>query len=179
MAAVARDPLASRPLAPQVSPTPPYSASVRKTSSAKRARSPDPSLEHSTQSAKRPKPDNPATTREETKREKERKRAEREREFRDKYTRAFPQWRFHFDADLLTDEETRLKDSLVTAVSAMGAVRHSFPGHQPQLTFCVSSAWKSSSPRTLRTLLYLRMMGHSPTKRMPKLSHLRIPRLPF
>ncbi len=125
MAVVSRDPLASRPLTRQASPTP--SASARKTSSAKRARSPDPSFEHSAQSAKRPKADNPALTREETKREKERKRADREREFRHKYTRAFPQWRFHFDAGLLTDEEARLKDSVVTAVSAMGAVCHAFP----------------------------------------------------
>lgn len=121
MAAVARDPLALRPLMPQVSPSPQLPTSLRKTSSVKRARSPDP-YDSVSLSAKRPKPDGSAQTRDDAKREKERKRAEREREFRDKYSRAFPNFHFYFNGDMLADDAARLRDSLVAAVMAMGAV---------------------------------------------------------
>lgn len=104
----------------------------RKSSSAKRARSPDPGESYI---AKRSKAliDTSRSTisvREEVKRrelkepreERERKRAEREEEFRIKYTRAFPNWVFYFDLDTDDVETAATRKELERMVSHMNAV---------------------------------------------------------
>ena len=135
MATIARNPLSMRPhsqhhavaLSPYQGTTVPRRAS----GSGKRARSPDPTKDEGTsQGIKRLKavaaPQPPALTsedpREEARREKERKRAEREEEFRIKYSRAFPNWTFHFDLDTMSPEVATLKDNLERRVKHMGAV---------------------------------------------------------
>ncbi|KZT63759.1 hypothetical protein DAEQUDRAFT_679798 [Daedalea quercina L-15889] len=104
--------------------------------SSKRARSPEPSKDgDASQSMKRLKatvaPQPPAPTaredlREEARREKERKRAEREDEFRIKYTRAFPNWTFHFDLDTMNPDVAALKDTLERRLRQMGAAVEDF-----------------------------------------------------
>ena len=142
MAAIARNPLASvKPIANHFSATvSPWVSATRRTSSAsKRALSPDPSDGQSL-SAKRARaaPEPPRTTREDprkrdvkdtrgdTKEEKDRRRAEREEEFRVKYTRAFPNWTFHFDLETHQPELTAMKTRLERRVLQLGAVRMNF-----------------------------------------------------
>ncbi|TFY64667.1 hypothetical protein EVJ58_g2471 [Rhodofomes roseus] len=110
--------------------------SRKASTSSKRARSPDPNKDdESSQSMKRlkavaaPQPPAPPTRedpREEARKEKERKRIEREEEFRIKYTRAFPNWTFHFDLDTLSPDVAALKDNLERRLRHMGAAVEDF-----------------------------------------------------
>ena len=136
MATTARNPLSMRPHSQHHAiALSPYQGTVaprRASGSGKRARSPEPAKDEGTsQSTKRlkalaaPQPPAPIARedpREEARREKERKRAEREEEFRIKYTRAFPNWTFHFDLDTMSPDVASLKDNLERRVRHMGAV---------------------------------------------------------
>ena len=132
--AASRNPLATvKPLANHVSATiSPWQTSSRRLSSAsKRAHSPDPGEEGS-QSAKRARAaqESSRIVREDSRRrdakekeDRDRRRAEREDEFRIKYTRAFPNWTFHFYFDADTPELAALKHKLQRRVEQLGAVR--------------------------------------------------------
>lgn len=142
MAAVlSRNPLGTvKPLANHVSATvSPWNTTARRLSStSKRAHSPDPT-DGLGQSAKRARPvpeSSRAAARDELKRrdaresreskeERDKRRLEREEEFRVKYTRAFPNWTFHFDLDTHQPEVAVIKNKLERRVAQLGAVRSS------------------------------------------------------
>lgn len=107
----------------------------RKSSSVKRARSPDPGDTQIVKRAKALVDTRPTSSlREEARRkdvkepreERERKRGEREEEFRIKYTRAFPNWVFYFDLDTDDAETAATRKELERMVSHMNAVRKPF-----------------------------------------------------
>ena len=134
MATLIRNPLSTRPLTNQIStPASSLHLMARKSSSTKRARSPEAG---DSNSAKRSRAAGdtlrPTTSvRDEVKRrdgkepreERERRRAEREEEFRIKYTRAFPNWVFYFDLDIGDTETATTRKELERMVSHMNAVR--------------------------------------------------------
>jgi regulatory subunit for Cdc7p protein kinase len=138
MATLARNPLATmKPLANHYSATvSPWRTAVQKpSSSSKRAHSPEPP-EGLSLSAKRaraapeparatredPRRKDAKDTRGDSKEERDRRRAEREEEFRVKYTRAFPNWTFHFDLEAHQPELTAIKNKLERRVLQLGAV---------------------------------------------------------
>ncbi|KIP06599.1 hypothetical protein PHLGIDRAFT_35864 [Phlebiopsis gigantea 11061_1 CR5-6] len=135
--AASRNPLATvKPLANHVSATiAPWQTSSRKLSSAsKRAHSPDPG-EEASQSAKRARAaqESSRIVREDSRRkdakekeDRDRRRAEREDEFRTKYSRAFPNWIFHFYFDADTPELDALKHKLQRRVEQLGARTEDF-----------------------------------------------------
>lgn len=117
---VVRNPLATRSHSQQA-PTPgPSWQTTRKVPSAKRAYSPEPSIEAQGNSSKRAKAAAPESTTAPALDKKLLRRVEREQEFREKYSRAFPNWVFYFDLDTVAPA---MKDSLGKRVVQMGAVR--------------------------------------------------------
>ena len=113
---------------------------VGKSSSVKRTRSPEPGDTHS---AKRTRPlvdgaraaVRDEVRRKEPKEERDRKRAERDEEFRIKYTRAFPNWVFHFEFDMLEPETATLRKELEKMVVHMGAVSLCFAFYLVQSSY--------------------------------------------
>ena len=91
---------------------------MRKHNSAKRAHSPEPHVEAHGNSSKRAKPTPEVAAASAL--ERKARRAEREQEFREKYTKAFPNWVFYFDMETVAPN---LKDALGKRVTQMGAVR--------------------------------------------------------
>ena len=131
MATVHRNPLTTRPLANQVSSSlSPSQLMLRKFSSAKRARSPEPSDSQSTKRSKAlsdvraslASRDDSRKASKLPKEDRERRRIEREEEFRVKYSRAFPTFAFYFDLDSLKPETATLKKELERLVHGLHGV---------------------------------------------------------
>lgn len=137
MATLARNPLATvKPLANHFSATvsPLHMTNRRPSPSTKRPHSPEPAdsaaqgtkrVRAAQDSARTPR-DEPRRrdgrdTRPDAKEERDRIRAAREAEFRIKYTRAFPNWTFHFDLDAHQPELAALKNKLERRVAQLGA----------------------------------------------------------
>ncbi|KAJ3556174.1 hypothetical protein NM688_g2173 [Phlebia brevispora] len=115
--AIVRNPLATKSHTQHV-PTPgPSWQSTRKIPSAKRAHSPEPQADAQGNISKRAKaaPEAATTT---TVLDRKARRVEKEQEFRDKYSRAFPNWVFYFDLDTVP---STVKDTLGKRVAQMGA----------------------------------------------------------
>ena len=131
MATLGRRPLAPRSL--HVYPPTTLKATRTASGSAKRARSPDlvgdniaiQATPPKRCKATQPSPSQVLNAPREPK-EREARKAEREAqkaEFREKYTRAFPGWVFHFDLDVLDPESAVTRRTLENQVSLLGAVR--------------------------------------------------------
>ncbi|TCD62599.1 hypothetical protein EIP91_006645 [Steccherinum ochraceum] len=121
MTTLLRSPLTVR--SPSLHLTPAYSPAVHKTSSIKRAHSPEPREDVYSHPSKRAKPATAAAAASTSKEEPSRKsksesRLAKEAEFRDKYTRAFPKWKFYFDID---DVNAAKRDDLKSRILEMGA----------------------------------------------------------
>lgn len=138
MSTLFRNPLSSRSTTNHLSASSSatWKTNVSKSSSVKRARSPEPgdSLHAKRTKALFESPRLPAASNrdearrrdgketKETKEDRDRKRLEREEEFRVKYTRAFPNWVFYFDLDLLEPDTASVRKELERLVMHMGAV---------------------------------------------------------
>ncbi|KAF7793795.1 hypothetical protein EIP86_004916 [Pleurotus ostreatoroseus] len=115
-AAIVRNPLTTKAHS-QHAPTPgSLWQSMRKHNSAKRAHSPEPHPDAHGNSSKRAKPTPEAAAASAL--ERKVRRAEREQEFREKYTKAFPNWVFYFDMETVAPN---MKDALGKRVTQMGA----------------------------------------------------------
>ncbi|KAI0758334.1 Dfp1/Him1, central region-domain-containing protein [Irpex lacteus] len=134
MSTLFRNPLSSRSTTNHLSASSSatWKTNVSKSSSVKRARSPEPgdSLHAKRTKALFESPRLPAASNrdevrrrdgKETKEDRDRKRLEREEEFRVKYTRAFPNWVFYFDLDLLEPDTASVRKELERLVMHMGA----------------------------------------------------------
>lgn len=156
MTAVLRSPLTTRTLSLHFSPAPTaFSPNVQKPPSAKRARSPEPSAEGHAQSVKRAKAveatnSTTAIVREEARRKKEAEKRERELDWREKYTRAFPKWRFYLD---LGESHATSRDEFEAQINELGAVCITFTCYIRILLMSIfCSALNTSSLKRLRTL---------------------------
>jgi regulatory subunit for Cdc7p protein kinase len=138
MAAVAtatatRRPMMTRPLPQSLSAISLPLTVSRKVSGSKRPHSPDPVVEPSViqSQTKRAKAVEPTLT-EDERLAKEHRRAERalqKAEFREKYTKAFPQWNFYFDLDHWDQEATAKHEVFKAKICDLGSVslRESVP----------------------------------------------------
>lgn len=63
-----------------------------------------------------------AEAKKERERKKEKERLAREEEFKVKYTRAFPNWVFHFDFDACNSDHTALRSQLEKRLTNLNAV---------------------------------------------------------
>ncbi|KAH8083807.1 Dfp1/Him1, central region-domain-containing protein [Cristinia sonorae] len=127
MTTLLRSPLTVR--SPSLHNPPQFSPILHKTSSIKRARSPEPTHDSHAHGTKRVKAVDPSATastltKEEAKKKKDREKLEKENEFRYKYTKAFPKFNFYFDFD---DGNASEQEELKVRVAQMGAtVDHFF-----------------------------------------------------
>ncbi|EPQ57429.1 hypothetical protein GLOTRDRAFT_74212 [Gloeophyllum trabeum ATCC 11539] len=120
--ATVRRPLLSRPLPGVVDPGRLLKGGLPV---GKRARSPDAAFDAGAvkDSAKRARALPPVPVQDEERKEKEQRRLEREKQKRDfqiKYTKAFPQWSFYFDLDVLNPEEAATQERLTAKIEQLG-----------------------------------------------------------
>lgn len=151
--AIVRNPLATKAHSQHASAPGMAWHTTRKHNPTKRAHSPEPHADAHGSSSKRVKaaPEVAAASAQERKA----RRVEREQEFRDKYTKAFPNWVFYFDMESVG---SGVKDVLGKRVAQMGAVCISLPGPRPPLVaeHRMNSAPMISSPVTSHILLHKR-----------------------
>ncbi|KAI0342039.1 hypothetical protein BDW22DRAFT_1484911 [Trametopsis cervina] len=137
MSTSTRNPLSSRSLTNHTSvSTSSIQSALRKSSSAKRARSPDPgeglvvkrskALIESSRQAVAARDEIRRKEYKEPKEERDRRRIEREEEFRIKYTRAFPNWVFYFDLDADAPETAAVRKEMEKMVHTMGSRTEDF-----------------------------------------------------
>ena len=134
-----RNPLATRPQLHDTGMSiSPCRSTLRKPSTAKRALSPEPAADGRDHSSKRVRtsvsrapvveesPTPAAAARAEEKRERAKQKAkdrlDREEDFKNKYSRAFPNWTFYFDFDLDNPETVSTRNHLEKRLNYMGAV---------------------------------------------------------